>query len=173
VVNIDPNNIQPCVGNPGIFDENHLVLGISNCEADKEVCLDIEPDVVPDFDFEVDGAAYQGSFEVCEFERFVSYSYFLLPGNGAQGPYYLDGWQTGNKLFKGGFENIAALVDSMNLWNPAGNWQLNAVTKMIKSGGAVDSYGAMRIVQTQTAVATSLEPNLGSRATSVSLGLGA
>ena len=55
-------------------------------------------------------------------------------------------WDVSGTTFSGQFNNIPDLVDSMNTWDPMGNWMLDSVAKLIVGGNAGNTYSDMDVL---------------------------
>ena len=93
---------------------------IQDCDELASVCLDIEPEDIDDYIVFDNGALYTGDLLGCDNDTLSSYSYFTLYVNHPAGPYVLDSWTVNSDVFSGGFPDMDALTDSMNLWDPQG-----------------------------------------------------
>ena len=91
------------------------------------MCIDIPLVDINNFDFTVNGTAYNGGFSGCNAIGPSHYDYSTLFGQGSLGPYMVNSWDVGGTLFSGNFFDMDDLIDSMNLWNPSGNWVLDPV----------------------------------------------
>lgn len=127
-----------------IFSQPEVVITLKTCSGSALACLgDIIPSTISDFAFTLDGSAYTGPFPVCKQDTLSIYSYEFLFGKGNSGPYRLDSWVVNGKMFSGQFPQISALVDSMNVWDPLGNWQLVPAAFQIRGGMPSSTYSQM------------------------------
>ncbi len=127
-----------------IFSQPEVVVSLPDCSGTSLACLgDISPSTIADFAFTLDGNSFSGPFPVCKQDTLSIYSYEFLFGKGNAGPYRLDSWKVNGKVFKGQFLNISALVDSMNLWDPMGNWQHVPAAFQIRGGTPSSVYSQM------------------------------
>ncbi len=124
-----------------------LTFDMVNCSDSVLVCAGIPliEFLTTDFDIYIDGQMSNDQISGCDSDTILNYSYLVLPGAGESGPYYLDSWTVDGQLFQGEFPDIAALVDSMNLWDPEGGWQLNTDIMIIEGGDSNNDYSAMQI----------------------------
>ncbi len=130
--------------NGSIFSQKEVVITLSDCSGTALSCLgDFTPGEVPDFSFILDGNPYSGPFPACQQDTLGIYSYEFLFGKGNAGPYRLDSWMVNGQLFSGQFQDMPALVDSMNVWDPSGNWTLYPGSFQIRGGKASSVYSQM------------------------------
>jgi len=123
-----------------------LVFSLQNCDDEVSICLDSFPLLSAiNFSVMVNGAPYQKTIAGCNFDTISAYTYTTLFGQGDSGPYDLTAWQVGDTTFSGQFETIPDLVDSMNLWDAAGNWVLDETSKLISGGNGSTSYSDMSV----------------------------
>ena len=134
------------------FLTTHTATITNACLSDSaKVCVDIPQENITNYAITVDGAPYNAGYEGCKFDTVTGYQYYSIPGKGTTGPYTLNYWvYNGDSIKNKTFGNVAALVDSMNTWNPSGNWTINPVQYFIQGGDHTKSYGDMRITQQQT-----------------------
>ena len=140
------------------FGQNIMMDTIS-CFAQGEICLPIPLDSMVNFSLFLDGASYMDRIIGCRFDTFYAYTYFTLPGRGDTGPYVLDEWTVNGQNFSGEFLDIDALVDSMNTWDPVGNWLLDSDIVIIQGGLPANQYGEMTIRTPRTTSITTLDLN--------------
>ncbi len=105
---------------------------------------------------------YTGGYRGCNFDTIYSYTYFTVPDMGTRGPYRLDYWQiNGTDRSLASFNTMQQLVDSMNVWDPIGNWQIDPVVFAIAGGSTRNTYGQMKITRLANRAYGFLELNLG------------
>lgn len=78
----------------------------------------------------------------CGLDSIYLYDYAGIPGQGAVGPYLLQNWTVNGSVFIGSFNTIGELVDSMNVWDPAGNWTDDAANFTIRGGDFGNTYSS-------------------------------
>ena len=149
------------------------VLGVSvPCdEPESSVCLPIPFADWASVGLAVNGTPYEGPVLGCDFISQYLINYAALPGQGALGPYQLDDWTIDGQTFSGQFADIQALVDSINVWNPSGNWTLDTDLLSIQGGDPNSNYGPMQITHIGSGIVTilNLDTNLIPAGTAVSL----
>lgn len=108
------------------------------------------------------GRPYDGGYSGCQFDTIFSYNYFTVPEMGTRGPYRLDSWQVnGTTRQIASFQTMQTLADSMNLWDPMGNWRIDAARFLIYGGDMRSQYGQMRITRLSNLSFGVLELNTG------------
>ena len=106
--------------------------------------------------------AYSSGYTGCNFDTIYSYTYFTVPDMGSRGPYRLDYWQiNGIDRSIASFNTIEQLVDSMNVWDPLGNWKIDSVVFAISGGSTRNTYGQMKITRLSNRAFGFLELNVG------------
>ena len=128
-----------------LVTEDTFYVQISDCLANGDVCIDIPLADVGNYIFSEGGNMYTNGFVGCMESFSSSYDYSQLFGQGNIGPYMLDTWDVDGTEFSGMFANIPDLVDSMNLWDPTGNWVLNTGTQSITGGNSNIEYFQMEV----------------------------
>ncbi len=136
------------------FGQN-IIMDTISCFDQGEICLPIPLDSMVNYALFLNGASYMDRITGCQFDTFYAYTYFTLPGRGDLGPYVLDEWMVNGQNFSGGFLDIAALVDSMNTWDPLGNWVLDSDILIIQGGLPANQYGEM-IIRTPRTTSTTI-----------------
>lgn len=163
----------PC--GDGFVTEDSINVGLSDCAGTTNLCVDIPLSDFGKYNVTDNGMAYGGTFQGCDFDTTLSYNYFTLPVQGTAGPYNVDAWMVNGVTHTGVFMNVAALVDSMNVWDATGTWVLNMGTQMIEGGNTSSSYGNMTVTQMNTSAFALLElnTNLNPNGTAILIGQGA
>ncbi len=141
------------------FDADTLSAMLPACDATMEVCLPISLDSLLYLYVELDGQPFLGPFAGCMNDTFFTYTFFNVPGQGMNGPYQLDSWTVNGQSFSGTFADLDALVDSMNLWDPAGNW-LDSMGIFIFGGSPANVYGNMSLTHLPTNAEAVVEVNV-------------
>ncbi len=151
-------NAGNCFANGPILEEDFFVVDIDDCDAMGEVCIDIPFGNAASYDFLVDGLPYAGMLSGCNFDTIFNYGYADVP---TPGPYRLESWFVNNNRFEGDFPDMFALVDSMNIWDPMGNWEINTAAQLIIGGMPGNQYSEMNINMLLLNSPTILDVNLG------------
>ena len=129
-----------------ILAVNTLTADLADCADQASFCLDIPIADVNLYSFHLDGNSYAGGIQPCDYDTTYVYTYFSLPGNGSAGPYMIDLWGVSGIPFSGLVNDMQALTDSMNVWDPAGNWMLDLASFSIR-GGASNTYTDIDVTQ--------------------------
>ena len=166
-------NVEVILGDPLVTNENFYAQ-TSDCSGLATVCIDVPLVDVNNYDFTVNGTMYTGGFSACSATGPSQYDYSTLFGQGNLGPYKVDGWDVGGTIFTDTFFTMIELVDSMNLWNPSGNWSLNQTNLTINGGNPNLTYSQMDITVVSINSPTFIAWNTGSvvDGTLLSLGVG-
>lgn len=129
-----------------IFSADSQIIFLQDCQGGAMVCLEEIPvSDWPDYAFTMDGIQYNGPFATCRQDTLSIYSYEFLFGKGNSGPYRLDAWVVNGTSFSGVFQTMSDLVDSMNLWDPAGSWVLQPALFQIHGGHPGSKYSQMSL----------------------------
>ncbi len=128
-----------------LVTEDTFYVQIYDCLVYGDVCIDIPLADVGNYIFSEGGNMYTNGFEGCMESFSSSYDYSQLFGQGNIGPYMLESWDIDGTEFSGEFANIPDLVDSMNLWDPTGNWVLNTNNQSITGGNPSLEYYPMDV----------------------------
>jgi gliding motility-associated-like protein len=139
-----------------IFTVDSINLQVSDCTDNIELCVDIELENVFGYTITDNGMPYAGMYGGCDFDTLISYSYVTLFNSGDSGPYMLNNWTVNGDVYTGMFQTVQNLVDSMNVWNPAGDWMLDATMFQIAGGISSDVYGDMDVLHTATGTSSVL-----------------
>lgn len=127
-----------------------------NCATDAEICLEIPFGDIITYTVSDNGIPYSGGVNACDFDTSFAYTYFSLPGAGMIGPYMIDAWSVDGNIFSGQVANMSDLVDSMNTWDPVGNWMLDNPTSSIRGGTTLINYGDMIVTQVSSNISTTI-----------------
>ena len=151
------NISQPC---PDFISKDELIVSNACGQTNVEFCVDgFSSAIAANYTLEINGQPYGGTLTPCGFDSIFAMSYFDLPGAGGAGPYRVVNWTVNNQIFSGDFQDVNALVDSMNLWDPTGNWVHNPSGASIVGGNPANNYGQMEIIQILTSAPAILQFN--------------
>ncbi len=133
------------------IEDDVALYELEDCDGTTTVCYPISlANVINDeYEILVNGDPYSGSFSGCMFDSTIVYSYFTLLGQGTAGPYHMESWTVNGVTYSGQFEDIDALVDSLNTWDPTGEWVADEGTPTIQGGNLDNEYSDMVIEQLQ------------------------
>lgn len=105
----------------------------ASCLNGVDICIDsFTYGNLSDYEFLLDGQAFSIPFNACKEE--IIHTYFLntIYQGGETGPFSLQSWSVNGKTFSiSKFNNLNQLLDSMRLWDPQGNWQLDTTAQLI------------------------------------------
>ncbi len=120
-------------------------LFVPNCETSINFCLD---DILDNDLTQIQVIDNGISLDLptllsCDIEQLCIYSY----GNilNTDGDIFVDSWVVDGETFQGTVGTISDLVDSMNIWNPTGNWILNEEANVIEGGHIGGVYSPINI----------------------------
>lgn len=147
---------QPC---PEIFNPNDIFTSLQNGVG--EVCLPLTPAQIIDYQITLDGQPYAGSLAPCNIDQVYIYFFGQVFGQGANGPYSVS-WQANGQNFTSVVQNMQELVDQMNVWDFAGNWNIEQATFSIISTNDNGVYGNLIITHIATGILSTLAPDLNS-----------
>ena len=117
--NIDAG-LLPCAGCGDIVALDTVYLQPSG--SDIPVCLPLEMSQAQLYNIVLNGLPYNNGLNSCGEDTLVYYSFFGV-GGGNNGPYELLGWEfNGTTYTTASFADITVLADSMNVWDPNGDW---------------------------------------------------
>ncbi|MEM9821453.1 MAG: SdrD B-like domain-containing protein, partial [Bacteroidota bacterium] len=164
-------NCAPIVNCSPLFTSQSIETSTNNCEDLTSICLPAAIEDIIRYSITDNGVPYTEPLEGCDFDSLFTYAYLTLPGAGNTGPYNLDSWTVNGTMFSGGFMNIAALVDSMNIWDVSSTWVFDPVDLIISGANPNNIYSSMNITQVGTGAFTSLDLNLQIRANATQIDL--
>ncbi len=115
----------------------------ADCEELTPICLELTVTQILNYEVTDNGLPYTNGFLGCNVDTTVLYDGIAFSNNSV---YTLNSWQVNNNFFSmGQFIGLNELVDSMNVWDPTGDWILLG-TELI--GGDLDNvYGNMVVSQ--------------------------
>jgi gliding motility-associated-like protein len=158
-----------------LIQNAEMTVRVEDCGEKADICLPVFLENIANYSITVNGNAYTQTLRGCEYDTVIIYSYYALLGQGESGPYRLQSWVVDGTTFSGNFNNAYALVDSMNHWDPSGNWLINTVTKNIVGGYGDSQYSSMLVEQLQlpgTYATLGYNEGLTALGTSISLAVG-
>ena len=141
------------------FGIDSLITQAVSCGENFQVCMDIPLATLSNYVITVDGIDFTDTFDGCAWDTLVTYSYQNLFGQGDLGPYNITSWNVGGNDFTGAFQDIAALVDSMNAWVPSTMWELNTNAQVISGMTVGLTFGPMNVEATDFGANSVLTPD--------------
>lgn len=134
-------------------------ISVTRCDIPAVACTRIPYSQLANYTVTDNGQAAQFSTTGCQQDTLFTYSYYTLVKFYPIGPWELDSWVVNGKVFKAlRIATMQAMVDSMNVWDKAGNWTLDPVKNTISGGNANTIYGNMVWKRSGRIVAT-FQPN--------------
>ncbi|MEM8907141.1 MAG: hypothetical protein AAGD05_04780, partial [Bacteroidota bacterium] len=144
----------------GLFTLDTIDLQTFDCVQGGSFCLPIALIDIGNYTIADNGQSYTGPFGDCESDTTITYFLQGLINNSPDGPYRLVSWNIDAQTFGiDTFLTISDLVDSMNLWDPSGNWSLTSENTII-SNNITSNYGPLNIRSYQTNSPFTLGVNL-------------
>ncbi|MEZ4950489.1 MAG: gliding motility-associated C-terminal domain-containing protein [Saprospiraceae bacterium] len=132
---------------PPVFDRDSILLITDDCDEGATYCLSVGREDIINYILTDNGDPYAGGFKGCDFRMILDVSYFSFIDAAPIGPYEIDRWVIGTDTFSATVPDIQSLVDSMNVWDPTGGWELIPGASIIRGGDLSKSYGDIRISQ--------------------------
>ena len=116
------NILVDCRNCPGIYDGPTELIA-DNCDGTAPICVDLSISQIIDYRITDNGATYMGGFLGCNIDSLVQYDVTNLFSLNLFG---LEEWTVqGNTFSAQNLTSPQELVDSFNVWFPAGNWRLD------------------------------------------------
>ncbi len=122
-----------------------LTLLANNCSGFAQFCFSVPLQEVQQYEIFDNGLPYTGNLTGCDFDSLIAYAYSELFGQGDLGPYEVVSWSVNGEVFSGEFSDIPALIDSLNTWDPNGNWMTASIGQFITGGASNTTYSALVI----------------------------
>ena len=139
------NNYFPLLTDTILNLDDTLRFELADCAFTAEICIGVPISEISDYQITTNGLAYTNGIAGCDFDTSNFYSYTNLFGQGNLGPYILQSWQINSSIFSTPFNSMQELVDSMNVWDPTGNWILDTGLQIISGGTDGNTYSDMEI----------------------------
>jgi gliding motility-associated-like protein len=122
-----------------------LILDAPDCQSLISYCFNTSLQDIMQSQIFDNGVPYSLGVTGCDFDSLIIYDYSELFGQGALGPYEVISWTVNGSIYSGEFQDIPALIDSMNVWDPMDNWQTAQVGQFIIGGAPNSTYSSMVI----------------------------
>lgn len=120
------------IAQTNFINQDSIFARTPNCDAGVAVCIDsFVYDSITNLRFYLDGRQFSGTFTACTIDTIHNYGYTDIFRGLERGPWRLDSWTVSGQTYTGTFASLAVLVDSMRLWDPAGDWRLEPISKTI------------------------------------------
>ena len=151
--------IPVCDSAGNIIVEDSITLVADDCVAGTDYCLEIELAQIQSFNLTDNGQLINIGMQGCNFDTTYFYSLAAFIAIAPDGPYSLTSWNFDNNTFTiSSFQTVMQLVDSMNVWDPNGNWILDG--SIIIGGASGVNYGSLNLIQIATGATTNLDVDL-------------
>ncbi len=140
-------NVIPVIICDEIFENDQIII-ISPID-ESPLCFPVPLSEIINYELLIDGIAYT-AFSDCDFQEVIFYNY----SSWTTFPFTLDGWNVNGNVFTGDFGDIQSLVDSMNVWDPSGDWEVNVSSATIIGGDSANNYGNLVLSEITTGILT-------------------
>jgi gliding motility-associated-like protein len=157
------------------FSSATLVESVSDCTPGQSSCLPLSYALALNYELSIDGDAISNAaLNPCGFDSLFFISFGNLPGQGSAGPYTLLNWSINGQVYQGEFADLADLLDSLNTWDPIGDWTLDLSNQQFVGGASNNTYSNLQVEQNNTGIITflSITATLLPQGTSVNLPFG-
>jgi len=142
---------------PEIWNETTAVSTTNDCTASVNICLPAFPDEFFNYTVSVDGVVQTGAL-ACGADSVTIYSYADVAGQGQAGPYRVEGYTLSSGTYTNDVGDINVLLDSLNTWDPNGNWMINPNNFTIFGGVSGVAYDTIDLRQIATDTLNRLVP---------------
>ncbi len=111
------------------------------------------------YDIILDSQPYNLPTDPCDLDTIIYYSYAVVFGQGNSGPYEITSWNAHGQQFSGIVNDMDALTDSLNAWDPAGNWIHQPSIFTISGGDNSSNYANIEIKHLGSGVTATIQTN--------------
>ncbi len=139
-------NVVPVVVCDEIFGDG---LTIVSPNGEGFLCFPVPLSGIINYELLIDGGVYT-AFTGCDFQEVIFYNYSAWSAF----PFTLDVWTVNGVTFSGNFAGIQSLVDSMNVWDPSGNWEVSLASATVIGGDPANNYGNLVLSENVAGVLT-------------------
>jgi gliding motility-associated-like protein len=157
--------VQPHFPPCNFLGQRTYTATLSDCNTHAVFCVAGSNDLNEfrnNFSITDNGNPYNATIEGCNFDTIFTYTYFAIPNMGNRPPYRLDYWEfNGNRYSINPLMSVSQLVDSMNIWDNTGNWQLDTLSFSIFGGNPRNNYGDIRITRLENGAIGNMQLNTG------------
>ncbi|MEO1408455.1 MAG: gliding motility-associated C-terminal domain-containing protein [Bacteroidota bacterium] len=136
------------------FGEDSLMQQATDCAALTQICMDIPTDAADQFVIYDNGVLYTDPLEGCIFATQFTYNY----GGVLINPPFDIVWQVDGTPYNISVGSIDELVDSMNVWDPVGEWTHIPLATTILGGGSGNLYLPMTVTDDLVGIPTPINP---------------
>jgi len=151
---------------PDIFTQDTIFIAGMGV---AEVCVPIpflEKDL---YNIILNDLDYMLPVKACDIDTLIQYSYVVLFGLGQDGPYSIDEWIANGQTFSGQVQTMQDLTDSLNVWDPTGNWTHQPAQFSIVGGDSSGAYGNIKATHLNSGVQSTMNINFTGIATGFSV----
>ena len=127
------------------------------CDEPTLVCLPSLPDEFFFYSVSVDGQV-RADAVACGADTVNVYSYADVAGRGLAGPYGVEGYRLRGETFDAEVADVVALADSLNRWDPRGDWVLNPINFTLRGGVSGTDYDTLVLRQIATDTINRIAP---------------
>jgi len=163
---------EPC---PLVVGKDTIHYNLEDCNATQAICLDYDFDANNALNVTLNGIDLD-LFDInsCGADTIETYSSETLFGQGRIGPYTVTSWPVNDEIFSGDFTSLEELIEAMNEWDPAGEWQFSEDGDLIVGGAPGSTYGQIDAMVQGTPISSFLshETNIIQRGITTDLGAG-
>ena len=135
-------------------------LLVTDCDTTASLCLELPFFDLNAYDLIDNGEVYTGTTSGCDFDTTFAYAYSILTDGGGTGPYDVQSWSANDSTFGGVINELSDIIDSLAIWDPAGNWQLDTAQQLISGGITGSNYGNLELVQSSSDTVIILQTNI-------------
>ena len=140
-----PDDCTP-VGCADFIAGSAVSLLVLDCDTTVAFCLPIPFFDLDEYELTSNGAPYTGDATGCAFDTTFVYAYGIVPG-AATSAFEVQQWTANGSVFTGSLSNLFDILDSLAVWDPAGNWTVDTAQQLITGGQPGSTYGNLELVQ--------------------------
>ncbi len=128
--------------NTFLVSSPHIIQ--TNCGGTANVCTTLASDDETSTRFLLDNQPINTT-SPCAFDTLRYYPLSGIIAIGSFAPYYLNDWEINGTSYSTEFIYVSQLIDSMNVWDPNGNWRFRFVDGAIFGGNPQNEYSDLDI----------------------------
>lgn len=164
----------PVFSGPILGLDDTLKFTTNDCGVAIDICVDIPIAEISNYQINNNGQPYANGIAGCNFDTLNLYNYTSLFGQGALGPYILQSWMINGTIYSAPFNSINELLDSLNSWDPTGNWMHDDPNNEITGGTPGNTYSNMviwSVIINSSTILTRMD-DISTLGTSLNFGVG-
>ncbi len=128
-----------------ILPPNSPLIIQTNCSGGMgTVCTNLAVGEEANVRFLLDGSPMNETVP-CAFDTIRYYRLNSIVTIGSFAPYYLEDWEVNGTTHSMEFIYVSQLIDSMNIWDPSGNWDYSFPQSRITGGNPQNNYSSLKI----------------------------